>query len=186
MILYVDLDAAYIVAEKSKSRIAGYYYCINKTSQKTSPNPPLNGPVHIECKLLRHVVTSAAEAETAGLFLNCQKVIELKNMLEALGHPQEATPVKTNNATAASFVTDMLKQKRSKAWDVRYHWLCEQQAMKKFFIYWQQGLKNLADYHTTHHPPSYHQKVREKYILKGFHTLIHKHTSKFKLHARVC
>ena len=85
-------------------------------------------------------------------------------MLRALGHPQAATPVKTDNATAASFVTDMLKQKRSKAWDVRYHWLSEQQALKTIFIYWQQGLKNLADYHTIYSPPAYHKKLREKYI----------------------
>ena len=84
MILYVDSDAAYLVADKAKSRIAGYYNCSNKTSNKLSPNPPLNGPVHIECKLLRHVVTSAAEAETAGLFVNCQKIIEIQHMLKVL------------------------------------------------------------------------------------------------------
>ena len=131
MILYVDSDAAYLVAEKAKSRIAGYYYCRNKTPQNTKPNPLLNGPIHIECKLLRHVVTSAAKAETAGLFHNCQKIVEIKQMLTALGHPQGAVPVKTDNATAASFVTDMLKQKRSKSWDVRFHWLSEQQNLKK-------------------------------------------------------
>ena len=86
----------------------------------------------------------------------CKKVIEIKHMLRALGHLQTATPVKTDNATAASFVTDLLKQKRSKVWDVRYHFLSEQQALKTFFIYWQQGLKNLADYHTKHPPPAYH------------------------------
>ena len=131
MILYVDSDAAYLVAEKTKSRIAGYYYCSNKSPPNTKPNPPLNGPIHIECKLLRHVVTSAAKAETAGLFHNCQKIVEIKQMLTALGHPQGAVPVKTDNATAASFVTDMLKQKRSKSWDVRFHWLSEQQNLKK-------------------------------------------------------
>ena len=36
MILYVDSDTAYLVAEKAKSRIAGYYYCSNKTSQNTN------------------------------------------------------------------------------------------------------------------------------------------------------
>ena len=30
----------------------------------------LNGPIHIECKILKYVVASAAEAETAGLFHN--------------------------------------------------------------------------------------------------------------------
>lgn len=107
--LYVDSNAAYLAADKAKSRIADYYYCSNKTTTNKSPNPPLNGPIYIECKLLRHVVTSAAEAETAGLFANCQKIIEIKHMLQALGHPQGTTPVKTDNATAGSFVTDMLK-----------------------------------------------------------------------------
>ncbi len=57
--------------------------------------------------------------------------MEIKQILHALGHPQYATPVKTDNATAAAFVNDLLKQKRSKAWDVRFHWLSEQQALKK-------------------------------------------------------
>ena len=86
MILYVDSDAAYLISEGAKSRIAGYFYCSNKSTTKP-PSPPLNAHIHVECKLLRHVVTSAAEAETAGLFLNGQKVIEIKQMLHALGHP---------------------------------------------------------------------------------------------------
>ena len=120
MILHVDSDAAYLVAPKAKSRIAGFYYCSNNI-----PNPPLNGPIHVECRVLRHVVTSTAEAETAALFYNSQTAVELLHILHALGHPQGAVPIKTDNATAASFVTDTLKQRRSKAWDVRYHWLSE-------------------------------------------------------------
>ena len=175
MLLYVDSDAAYLIAGKAKSRIAGCFYCSDR-SITNPPKPKLNGPIHVECKLLRHVVTSAAEAKTAGLFINGQKVIKIKRMLNALGHPQTMTPIKTDNATAASFVTDMLKKKRSKAWDMRYHWLSEQQNLKKFLIYWEKGIHNLADYHTKHHPPSYHKKMREKYILKGFHTYFEKCT----------
>ena len=155
MILYADSDAAYLISEGAKSRIAGYFYCSNKSTTEP-PSPPPNAPIHVECKLLRHVVTSAAEAETAGLFLNGQKVIEIKRMLHALGHSQPATHIKTDNATAAAFVTDMLKQKRSKAWDMCYHWLSEQQDKNFFSRYWDKGIRNLADYHTKHHPPSYH------------------------------
>ena len=135
MVLYIDSDAAYLIAEKAKSRIAGCFYCSNENPLRTKLNPPLNGPIHIECKLLRHVITSAAEAETAGLFTNCQKAVKIKQMLHALGHPQQAISVKTDNTTAASFVNDMIKQKRSKSWDVRFHWLSEQQALQNFFIY---------------------------------------------------
>ena len=71
---------------------------------------------------------SAAEAETAGFFFNCQPALYLKHMLTALGHPQDFIPVKTDNKTTTQFVTDTIKHKRSKLWDVRYHWLTEKQA----------------------------------------------------------
>ena len=117
MKLQIDSDAAYLVAPKAKSRIAGFFQCTNSKSPLQS-TPFVNGPVHVECRTLRHVVTSAAEAETAALFYNTQTALELINILEALGHPQKMIPIKTDNKTAASFVNDTLKRKRSKAWDV--------------------------------------------------------------------
>ena len=64
MILYADSDAAYLISEGAKSRIAVYFYCSNKSTIKP-PSPPINAPIHIECKLLCHVVTSAAKVETS-------------------------------------------------------------------------------------------------------------------------
>ena len=75
MILHVDSDAAYLVAPKARSRVAGFFYCGDKYMTNTTPCSKLNGPVHIECKTLKHVVASAAEAEIGGLFHNCQKAI---------------------------------------------------------------------------------------------------------------
>ena len=167
MILRIDSDAAYLVAPKAKSRIAGFFQCSNK-NLPTNSTTSINGPVHVECRTLRHVVTSAAEAETAALFYNTQTALELINILKALDHPQTTIPVKTDNETAASFVNDTLKRKRSKAWDVRYHWLIEQQKKKNFKIFWDKGDNNLADYHTKHHPPSHHKKMRKNYILHGY------------------
>ena len=113
-------------------------------------------------------MTSAAEAETAGLFYNCQTAIDIRNMLKALGHRQPATPVKTDNSTAESFVKNLIKQRRSKSWDVRYHWLPEKQNDNTFNIYWDRGNNNWSDYHSNHHSPTYHRKMRKYYILKGF------------------
>ena len=191
MQLHIDSDAAYLVAPKAKSRIAGYYFLSDKA---TTISPQINGPIHIECKLLNHVVTSAAEAETAGLFYNAQTALHIKHILRALNHPQKIIPLKTDNSTAASFVTDTLKAKRSKSWDVRYHWLSEQQKNGTFKTFWDKGENNLADYHTKHHPPNYHQKVRPYYILKNclINTVKHgllPHNSqndRKSLHARVC
>ena len=114
-------------------------------------------------------MTSAAEAETAGLFYNCQTVIYLHRMLNALDHKQQMTPVKTDNGTVAQFVQDTIKNKRRKSWDVRYHWLTEHQANGDFNIYWDSGKNNLADYHTKHHNSTHHQNVRKNYIVQNFY-----------------
>ena len=39
-------------------------------------------------------------------------------MLEALGHPQGIIPLKTDNSTAEAYSNSVLKEKRSKAWDM--------------------------------------------------------------------
>ena len=69
--------------------------------------------MHIECKILRRVVSSAAEAETAGVFYNCKNAVDMRNMLTALGHPQTTTPVRTDNSTTTAFVNDHIKKRKA-------------------------------------------------------------------------
>ena len=66
---------------------------------------------------------SAAEAECAGLFHDCLKAVIIRRILEALGHKQNASSVKTDNSTANSFVHTTMKLKKSKTWDMRWNWL---------------------------------------------------------------
>ena len=191
MILHADTDAAYLVASGARSRIAGYFYMGNKYHPSTIKNPENNGPVHIECHLLRHVVSSAAEAETAGLFFNCKTVIVIRQMLIALGHAQPPTPIRTDNSTAVSFANMTYTPKRSKSWDMRFYWIKDQVKDRVVYVYWDRGSRNRADYQSKHFPPSYHLKIRPDYILKGFNvsTLIQKvrHIiNKTPVYARVC
>ena len=170
MQLYIDSDAAYLVAPKAKSRIAGYFYLSDNFHPTTMhPNPTLNAPVHIECNLLKHVVSSAAEAEISAIFHNCKIAISLKRMLEALGHKQNMTPLKTDNSTAEAFSNSTLKEKKSKAWDMRLYWIQDRVTNKEFYVYWKAGDENFADYFTKHFAPSYHQQIRPTYILKNHH-----------------
>ena len=113
MILNIDSDAAYIVAKKSRSRVAGYYHL--SSDPKVTNDPPLNGAIHIECKTLRHVVSSPAEAEVGGVFHNAQIAIPIRTILHALNHPQPPTPIKTDNSTAYGFIYDNIHQRRSKS-----------------------------------------------------------------------
>ena len=86
-------------------------------------------------KTLKEVVASVVEVETASLFYNYQTSVHLRHILEALGHPQIATPTKTDNSTVASFITDIIKKKSSKYWDKDYHWLCDQQLLDNVYFY---------------------------------------------------
>ena len=122
MILYIDSDAAYLVMPGAKSRISGYFQLGNKNGFTSFPNG-VNGAILVECKTLRHVVASAAEAETGGVFHNAQIGVIVRTALTELGHPQPPTPLKTDNSTTESFANSTLRQKRSKSWDVRFHWL---------------------------------------------------------------
>lgn len=72
MILYIDLDAAYLVLPKAQSQVAGYFCMLNH-----HPKTPDNGAILVEYKGLCHVVFSAAEAETHGMFHNVKIGVNL-------------------------------------------------------------------------------------------------------------
>ena len=72
------------------------------------------------------MVSSAAEVETAGLFFNCKTVMVIRQMLNALGHAQPPTPIRTDNSTAVSFANMTYTPKRSKSWDMRFYWIKDQ------------------------------------------------------------
>ena len=130
MVLQIHSDAAYLVAPKARSRIAGHFSLGSTTP--SSPTP--SGPILIECRTLRHVVASSAEAEIAGVFHNAQIAIPIRHILQSLGHPQPPTTIITDNTTAASFTTDNITQKRSKSWDMHFCWLRDKEKSKHFNI----------------------------------------------------
>ena len=46
-------------------------------------------------KIIKHVMSSASEAETAAFFYNCKSDLPLRASLEEMGHEQLKTPVTT-------------------------------------------------------------------------------------------
>ena len=166
MILHVESDAAYLVLPNAKSRIGGYFYMSSHPPKNpaTIPKPQPNGPILIECATLKHVVASAAEAETGGLFRNGQTAVVIRVILEALDHKQPPTPLKTDNSTATGFANSHIRQKRSKSWDMRYQWLRCRENQKQLRIYWDKGKNNTADYYTKHFPPKHHREMRKQFF----------------------
>ena len=100
MNLTVDSDAAYLVLPGAKSQYAGYFCLLNN---KTTPGMTDNGAIHVEYKTIRHVVSSAAEAETNGAFENALVTVNIRNLLNEMGHLQTPTVIETDNSTTAGW-----------------------------------------------------------------------------------
>lgn len=163
MLLAVESDASYLSVVKGRSRAAGYFFLTNKTTTPEGPYKP-NGAIHVLCHIMREVLSSAAEAELGALFHNGKEACPLRIALEEMGHPQPATPMATDNSTASGIATDTVKQKRSKAIDMRFYWIRDRVRQGQFKIYWSKGQTNRADYFSKHHPASHHQAIRSTYL----------------------
>jgi hypothetical protein len=165
MVLHIHSDASYLSEEKARSRVGGYYFLNGKDDPTNTREPELNGGIHTECRILRPVMASAAEAETAALFHNGQEGAAIRNILEEMGFPQPGpTPIQCDNTVATGLANDTVKAKRTKAMDMRFYWIKDRVKQGHFRIYWKPGDTNLADYFTKHHPPSHHQQMRSTYL----------------------
>ena len=123
MILQFEADSAYLVLPKVRSRAAAWYILGNDPT--TTSKPMSNAPLHVLCNTLKNVVSSAAEAETGGIFLATQKACPMRIVLAELGRPQppNGTPVFNDNSTATGILNASLRQKLSKAFDMRFYWV---------------------------------------------------------------
>jgi hypothetical protein len=81
-----------------------------------------------------------------------------------LGHPQPPTPIKTDNTTANGITNDTIKQKRSKAMDMQFYWICDRVNQGQYHVYWRKGGLNCADYFTKHHPTQHHQEMQPQVL----------------------
>jgi hypothetical protein len=95
---------------------------------------------------------------------NCKEAIPIRLTLEDMGFPQPATPVLLDNTTALGFIHETIKQRRTKAVDMRYYWLRDREAQQQFQFQWETAKNNLADYFTKHHLPQHQQDVRHHYV----------------------
>ena len=170
MILHVHSDASYLSAPKARSKLGGYFYLSakpkNPYDQPSATNalPPLNGAIHINANIIKHVMSAASEAELGALFFNMKDAIPFRVALEEMGHPQPPTPIVVDNSTAAGVANKTVKQRRSKAMDMRFYWVQDRIEQKQFLVYWRKGAENLADYFTKHHPARYHVQMRPVYL----------------------
>jgi hypothetical protein len=123
-----------------------------------------NGAMLIISTVLKHVMSSAAEAEIGAVLINAKEGSVLRTTLQEVGHPQPPTPLATANNTATGYSNGTIKQERTKSMDMRFYWIKDRVKQGQFNVYWGPGYKNLEDYFTKHHSPAHHKRMRGIYI----------------------
>ena len=172
MQLHVHSDASYLTENKSRSRGGGHFFLSSKADdpnrqpKPNDPMPPDNGAVLNVSPIMKPVFASVAEAELGALFFNGQDADHMKIALEEMNHLQDPIPMVTDNSTASGISNKTVKQRRSKAIDMRFYWLQDRVEQGRFLIYWRPGSDNRADYFTKDHAVHHHRKVRPVYLHK--------------------
>jgi len=161
MVLAFDTDASYLSEVGGKSRAAAYYYMTRKGNRAFH-----NGAIDILSTIIKHVMSSASEAETGALYYGCKRAIPFRNTLEEMGHPQhEPTPATTDNNTAHGLTVGTMDSKASKSNDMRFQWLKCRKAQRLFRFLWAKGSLNRADHPSKHHQADHHIKMRPNLVV---------------------
>jgi len=152
-------DASYLSEVNSRSRAGGILY-LGDADTTTGVHGAID---YLSC-IISTVVSSAAEAEYAALFLVGREAICANQTLTDLGFPQAATLIICDNQCAVGIANRSVKQKRSKAINMRYHWIRDQVDLEAVTIEWQPGAVNLADFFTKNHPTKHHSAMRNIFV----------------------
>ena len=157
MILDFDTDASYLSELGGKSRAADYY-CMTDKGQKYFNNASIG----LLSTIIKHVMSSASEAETGSFYYICKRAILYIVTLQEMRHLQsEPTAVTTNKNTAHGLTMGTMTSKASKSNDMRFQWLKCRKAQRMFAFLWAQGPKKCAYYPSKHHHCPYHLHVRQ-------------------------
>jgi hypothetical protein len=160
MVLAIHSDAGYLNEEGARSHAGGHHFL-----SKNVDNPSNNGAIYNKASIIKSVMSSVTEAKIGASYINAQKGVEERNILEEMGHLQPPTPVQTENSTADSIVNLRVQPKRTKAMDMCFHWLRDRGVnQKQFNFYWRPGSLMRADYWTKHHSPSHHRHMRSEIL----------------------
>jgi hypothetical protein len=162
MALQIHSVASYLSVAKGRSQAGGHLY-VGTAAKSTKPMLN-NGAVLTISGILKHVMSSAAEAEVAGLFVNAKEGEILRTTLDEMGYPQEPTRIQTDNSTASGIANNTINQQRSRSINMRFYWIRDRVKQGHFIVFWAPGKTNLADYFTKHHSPKHNQRFRQIYL----------------------
>ena len=106
MLLSVHSDSSYLSKPKAQSRAIGHFFL---SSDSTIPQN--NGAILNIAHIIKHVVSSAAEAELEGLYIMAREAGYIRIVLEEMGHKQPPTPLQTNSSMAEAVTNGKVQPK---------------------------------------------------------------------------
>jgi hypothetical protein len=152
MILCAHADAGLLNETNSHSQAGAHIFL-----SENDPLPRFNGTILSIAQIIKFVMVSAAKSELAALFVTAREMIPHRQTLITMGWPQPKSPIQTDNSTAAGVTNNTIVPRRAKMIYMRLWWLRCRRSQDQFCYYWDGGSKNWADYHTKHHPNTYHE-----------------------------
>jgi hypothetical protein len=161
MILITHSDASYLNVDRASSHVGGHHFLGDNAPPEFQPG---NGAILDIARILKHVASSAAEAEVGATFVNVKEAVVIRTTLDEMGHPQPATPLQVDNTTACGILNGTVKQERSRAMDMRFYWIRDRTQQGQFKVFWAPGICNRADYFTKHHSPAHHRLMCPRYL----------------------
>ena len=159
MKLAAHSDASYLSKSNVRSRAGGHVFLSSESKVPTN-----NGAVLTIAHIMKHMVSSVTEAELAALYTVARDAVYIRIILEELVHNQPLTPLQTDNSMTEAVINGKVQLKRTKAMDMRFHWLRGRECQEQFRIYWRPGKVNYADYWTKHHAATHQQNVRKEFF----------------------
>ena len=111
MKLAVHSDASYLSEPQARSRAGGHFFLSNNADI-----PPNNGAILNIAHIIKHVMSSATEAELAALYIMAREAVYIRIILEEMGHKQPPTPLQTDNSMADGVVNGKIAQNVQKPW----------------------------------------------------------------------
>ena len=79
-------------------------------------------------------------------------------------YPQKATPMQIDNSTVEGITNAIIKQKSTKAMDMRFYWVNDIIHQGHYNVFWKPGENNLAYYFTKHPAPHHHFRMLPVYL----------------------
>jgi hypothetical protein len=161
MRLITHSDASYLSETQARSRAGGFHFL---GTNAAADDQPINGGITCTSSIIPAICSSATEAEYAALFINACDAEGLRLQLHDLHFPQDASPLISDNKCAVGIGNSTVKIRRTKAMDMRWHWVRDRIRQKHFTVSWYPGKDNLADFFTKAHPATHHRDMRNYYV----------------------